>query len=166
MNAQQTLDAISQSERIGRLIYKGFNERNLDLWDEVIATDVEVRSTVGTMPIIGLEALKNWAAQFQSGFQPRLDLVDEIYGVNRATIAVNLNWKHDKQFFHLEPTGRIGTSIEYFILWITDGKVTRFWVADHTMDLTMYLIRERGMHYPQNFVPEPIIRGEEPLLFA
>lgn len=166
MNAQQTLDAISQSERIGRQIYKGFNERNLDFWDEVIATDVEVRSTVGSMPIIGLEALKNWAAQFQSGFQPRLDLVDEIYGVNRATIAVNLNWKHDKQFFHLEPTGRIGTSIEYFILWITDGKVTRFWVADHTMDLTMYLIRERGMHYPQNFVPEPIIRGEEPKLFV
>lgn len=166
MNAQQTLDAISQSERIGRQIYKGFNERNLDLWDEVIATDVEVRSTVGTMPIIGLEALKNWAAQFQSGFQPRLDLVDEIYGVNRSTIAVNLNWKHDKQFFQLEPTGRIGTSIEYFILWITDGKVTRFWVADHTMDLTMYLIRERGMHYPQNFVPEPIIRGEDPNLFV
>ncbi|BAY84989.1 hypothetical protein NIES267_44870 [Calothrix parasitica NIES-267] len=166
MNAQQTLDSISQSERIGRLIYKGFNERNLELWDEVIATDVEVRSTVGTMPIIGLEALKNWAAQFQSGFQPRLDLVDEIYGVNRVTIAVNLNWKHDKQFFHLEPTGRIGTSIEYFILWIIDGKVTRFWVADHTMDLTMYLIRERGMHYPQNFVPEAIIRGQEPKLFA
>ena len=166
MNPQQTLDVISESERIGRQIYKGFNERNLDLWDEVIATDVEVRSTVGTMPIIGLEALKNWAAQFQSGFQPRLDLVDEIYGVNRATIAVNLNWKHDKQFFHLEPTGRIGTSIEYFILWITDGKITRFWVADHTMDLTIYLIRERGMHYPQNFVPEAIIRGEEPELFA
>lgn len=166
MNAQQTLDAISQSERIGRQIYKGFNERNLDFWDEVIATDVEVRSTVGSMPIIGLEALKNWAAQFQSGFQPRLDLVDEIYGVNRATIAVNLNWKHDKQFFHLEPTGRIGTSIEYFILWITDGKVTRFWVADQTMDLTMYLTCERGMHYPQNFVPEPIIRGEEPKLFV
>ncbi len=166
MNPQQTLDAISQSERIARQIYKGFNKRNLDLWDEVVATDVEVRSSVGSMPMIGLEALKNWAAQFQSGFQPRLDLVDEIYGVNRATIAINLNWKHDKQFFHLEPTGRIGTSIEYFILWITDAKVTRFWIADHTMDLTMYLIRERGMHYPQNFVPEPIIRGEEPSKFA
>jgi hypothetical protein len=166
MNPQQTFDAISQSERIARQIYKGFNERNLDLWDEVVATDVEVRSSVGSMHMIGLEALKNWAAQFQSGFQPRLDLVDEIYGVNRATIAVNLNWKHDKQFFHLEPTGRIGTSIEYFILWITDAKVTRFWIADHTMDLTMYLIRERGMHYPQNFVPEPIIRGEEPSKFA
>ena len=166
MNPQQTFDAISQSERISRQIYKGFNERKLDLWDEVVTTDVEVRSSVGTMPMIGLEALKGWAAQFQSGFQPRLDLVDEIYGVNRATIAVNLNWKHDKQFFHLEPTGRIGTSIEYFILWITDGKVTRFWVADHTMDLTMYLIRERGMHYPQNFVPEPIIRGEEPSKFT
>ena len=166
MNSQAVVEAISQSERIGRQIYKGFNERNLDLWDEVIAPDVELRSSIGTMPMIGLEPLKGWAAQFQSGFQPRLDLVDEIYGVNRAVIAVNLNWKHEQQFFHLEPTGRSGTSIEYFILWITNGKVTQFWVADHTMDLTMYLIRERGMHYPQNFVPEPIIRGEEASKFT
>lgn len=121
MNPQETLDTISQAERIGRQIYKGFNERNLDLWDEVIAPDVELRSSIGTVPMIGLEPLKGWAAQFQSGFQPRLDLVD---------------------------------------------KVTRFWVADHTMDLTLYLIRERGMHYPQNFVPDPIIRGEEPSKFV
>ena len=77
MNSQQVVDAIAQSERIGRQIYKGFNERNLGLWDEVIASDVEVRSTVGTMPLIGREALINWAAQFQSGFRHRLDLVDE-----------------------------------------------------------------------------------------
>ena len=166
MNSQETLNAIARAEQIGRQIYQGFNERRLDLWDEVVARDVEVRSSIGTMPMTGLEALKGWAAQFQSGFQPRLDLVDEIYGVNRAAIAVNLHWQHDRQFFHLEPTGRRGTSIEYFILWIADGKVTRFWVADHTMDLTMYLIRERGMHYPQNFAPEPIIRGLEPQEFA
>lgn len=30
----------------------------------------------------------------------------------------------------------------------------------------MYLTRERGMHYPQNFVPEPIIRGEDPARFG
>ncbi len=166
MNPQETLDSIALSERIGRQIYKGFNERKLDLWNEVIHPDVELRSSIGTMPMIGIEPLKGWAAQFQSGFQPRLDLVDEVYGVNRAVIAVNLNWKHDRQFFHLEPTGRSGTSIEYFILWITEGKVIRFWVADHTMDLIMYLVRERSMHYPQNFQPEPIIRGEEPSKFA
>lgn len=166
MNAQETLAAIAIAERIGRQIYKGFNERNLDLWDEVVAENVEVRSTIGTMPMTGLEPLKGWAAQFHSGFQPRLDLVDEIYGVNRAVIAVNLHWKHDRQFFHLEPTGRRGTSIEYFMLWIAEGKINRFWVADHTMDLPMYLVRERGMHYPQNFTPEPIIRGIEPNEFS
>jgi hypothetical protein len=120
MNAQEIYDSISQSERIGRQIYKGFNERNLDLWDEVIASDVELRSSIGSMPMIGLEPLKGWAAQFQFGFQPRLDLVDEIYGVNRATIAVNLNWKHDQKFFHLEPTGRSGTSIEYVRIQVFD----------------------------------------------
>ncbi len=91
MNAQDTLDAIAQSQHIGRQIYKGFNEQNLDLWDEVIAQDVEFRSSVGTMPIIDLDAIKEWATQFQSGVQPQLDLVDEIYGIHRAVIAVNLN---------------------------------------------------------------------------
>lgn len=161
MNAQATLDAIKQSERIGRLIYKGFNERKLDLWDDVIADDVELRSTVGTQPTRGIEALKTWAAEFQTKFSPRLDLVDEIYGINRAVIAVNLVWQHTGEFFGLAPTGRKGTSIEYFILSHEAGKVTRFWVADHTLDLTTYLIAERGMHYPQNFEPQPIIRGLE-----
>lgn len=161
MNAQATLDAIAQSERIGRLIYKGFNERNLDLWDDVIAADVELRSTVGSQPTHGIEPLKNWAAEFQTKFSPRLDLVDEIYGVNRAVIAVNLVWQHTGEFFGLAPTGRKGTSIEYFILSHDGEKVTRFWVADHTLDLTTYLIAERGMHYPQNFEPQPIIRGIE-----
>lgn len=165
MNVHELANAITQAERIGRQIYQGFNERNLDLWDEVIAADVELRSSIGT-PMRGLDALKEWAGQFLSGFQPRLDLVDEIYGAHRAVIAVNLNWKHRDAFFHLEPTGRSGTSIEYLILWITAGKVSRFWVADHTMDLTMYLVRERGMHYPQNFEPEPIMRGEEPDRFT
>ncbi len=161
MNAQATLDAIAQSERIGRLIYKGFNERNLDIWDDVIAADVELRSTVGSQPTHGIEPLKHWAAEFQTKFSPRLDLVDEIYGVNRAVIAVNLVWQHTGEFFGLAPTGRKGTSIEYFILSHDEGKVTRFWVADHTLDLTTYLIAERGMHYPQNFEPQPIIRGIE-----
>ncbi|MEM1367620.1 MAG: ester cyclase [Cyanobacteria bacterium P01_H01_bin.15] len=161
MNAQATLNALTQSERIGRLIYKGFNERKLDLWDDVIAADVELRSTVGSQPIYGIEPLKNWAAEFQTQFSPRLDLVDEIYGVNRAVIAVNLIWKHTGEFFGLAPTGRKGTSIEYFILSHDGEKVTRFWVADHTLDLATYLIAERGMHYPQNFEPQPIIRGIE-----
>ncbi|AFY70329.1 hypothetical protein Pse7367_2061 [Thalassoporum mexicanum PCC 7367] len=166
MNPEDKLAAIANSEYIGRKIYDGFNQRKLELWDEVIATDVEIRSTIGTAPMYGIEALKGWAAEFQVGFQPRLDLVDEIYGINRATIAVNLNWQHVKKFFHLDPTGRAGTSIEYFILKISKNKVTHFWVADHTLDLVMYLVRERGMYYPQNYTPEPIVRGEEPSLFS
>lgn len=153
--------AIDQSQKIGRQIYQGFNERNLHLWDEVVASDVEIRSTIGTMPMIGIEALKNWASEFHSAFEPQIDLVDEIYGVNRVVIAVNLHWQHKHNFFNLEPSNRQGTSIEYFILTIKDGKVTHFRVADHTMDLVVYLISERGMHYTHNFAPEPIIQGIE-----
>ena len=161
MSGDEIKQAIAESERIGRQIYQGFNERKLDLWDEVIAANVELRSTVGSQPIQGRDRLKAWAAEFHEAFQPRLDLVDEIYGVNRATIAVNLIWQHVGEFFGLAPTGRKGTSIEYFILWHAEGKVHRYWVADHTLDLASYLTSERGLHYPQNFEPEPIVRGIE-----
>lgn len=153
--------ALTESKRIGRQIYTGFNERKLELWDDVIASDVQLRSTVGAQPQYGLAALKAWSAEFHKAFQPRLDLVDEIYGVHRATIAVNLIWQHVDEFFGLTPTGRKGTSIEYFILTHTEGKVTHYWVADHSLDLAAYLTHERGLHYPQNFEPQPIIRGIE-----
>lgn len=102
-----TKPAIAQSKRIGRQIYTGFNERRLELWDEVISPEVELRSTVGSQPVRGIEPLKAWAAAFQTEFKPRLDLVDEIYGVNRAVIAVNLVWQHVGEFFGLAPTGRM-----------------------------------------------------------
>lgn len=161
LTAEQLKAALAESERIGRQIYTGFNERRLELWDEVIAPDVDLRSTVGSQPIKGIEPLKAWAGAFHTAFKPRLDLVDELYGVHRAAIAVNLNWQHVDDFFGLAPTGRKGTSVEYFILWHDQGKVSRFWVADHTLDITTYLTVERGMHYPQNFEPEPIIQGIE-----
>lgn len=145
---------------IGRIIYKGFAENKLDLWKPLIADDVEIRSTVGDMPLYGSDTLADWAAEFLKAFVPRIDLVDEFdNGHDRALIAVNLHWRHTNKFFDFEPTNRSGTSVEYFVLTIKGGKVVRFWVVDHTFDLAMYLTHDLGMPYPQMFVPPPIIQG-------
>ncbi len=145
---------------IGRALYKGFAENNLALWDELIDDNVEIRSTVGEMPLYGKETLIGWGQQFLNGFSPAIDLVDEFdNGKDRAIIAINLHWKHVNNFFDYKPTGASGTSIEYFNLTIKDGKVIRFWVIDHTFDLAFYLINELKMPYPTLFKPEPIVKG-------
>jgi len=47
----------------------------------------------------------------------RIDLGDEIYGVNRATIAINnLNWKYDVKFFRPVLAGRVG-NVDWVFLY-------------------------------------------------
>lgn len=123
---------------ITREIYEGFQRGEFARWDKVIAQDVELYSP-GAWGVKGLEGLKTWATEFLKALKPRIDLVDEFEGGERAFLTVNLNWKHVEPFFALKPTGREGTSIETFILTIKDGKVVRFGVADNTLDLSIYL---------------------------
>ncbi|MEM8909827.1 MAG: ester cyclase [Bacteroidota bacterium] len=151
---------MKSAHEIGRQLYKGFAENNLSLWDDIIDDQVEIRSTVGEMPMRGKAMLLGWAQQFLHGFSPTIDLVDEFdNGQDRAIIAVNLHWQHIHPFFDYAPTGASGTSIEYFNLTIKDGKIVRFWVIDHTFDLALYLVNELKMPYPTLFKPEAIIKG-------
>ncbi len=144
---------------ITREIYEGFQRAEFKRWDAIVATDVLLNSPSG-YGTVGLEPLKQWAAEFLKALQPRIDLVDEYEGKERAFVTVNLNWKHVGEFFGLKPTGREGTSIETFILTIKDGKITRWDVADNTLDLALYLW-ERGWNHPHNIRPNPIITGIE-----
>jgi len=84
---------------IGRQIYQGVSENKLSLWDDVIVDNIEIRSTVGEMPLSGKETPKGWAQQFLTGFAPTIDLVDEFdNGSDRALIVLNLHWNHIESF--------------------------------------------------------------------
>jgi ketosteroid isomerase-like protein len=156
--------AQSAGQTITRQIYDSFQRGQLDRWDTLLAEDVVINSPArfGTK---GRAAAKGWANEFLTAFAPRIDLVDEINAVDnagngRAVMTFNLNWKHVKPFFGVQPTGRVGTSVENLIMTVRNGKVTRMEVADTTLDLALYL-HERGWVYPQNISPEPIIKGIE-----
>jgi hypothetical protein len=143
---------------ITREIYEGFQRNELERWHAVIAPDVILDSPGLREPIQGIDKLKNWAAEFLKALKPRIDLIDEYEGEGRAFLTVNLNWKHVEPFFGVQPTGREGTSVETFILTIENGKVTKFLVADQSLDLALYLW-ERGWPQGHNKRPEAIVRG-------
>ena len=138
-------------------IYKGFSQNRLDLWDAVIHPDVKSNSPAGRN-IDGIAALKRWNQSFIDSFSPRTDLVDHFVAGDRGLVTINLHWKHDRPFNGLVPTGKTGTSVENFILRIENGLVTRWDVADGSLDLAIYL-HDEGLKMPTFVEPPALIKG-------
>ena len=138
-------------------IYKGFSQNRLDLWDAVIHPDVKSNSPAGRN-IDSLAALKRWNQSFTDAFRPRTDLVDHFVAGDRGLVTINLHWKHDRPFNGLAPTGKTGTSVENFILRIENGLVTRWDVADGSLDLAIYL-HDEGLKMPTFVEPPALIKG-------
>jgi len=139
-------------------IYEGFARGRLDRWDAIFHPDVRINSPAGR-DIVGRDALKAWVQAFVAAFRPRVDLLDHYVAGDRGLVTINLHWKHDgAPFFGIEPTGASGTSIETFTLRVKDGLVTHFDVADHSLDLAIYL-HEQGMPLPRLVAPPALISG-------
>ena len=139
-------------------IYKGFSQNRLDLWDAVIHPDVKSNSPAGRN-IDGIAALKRWNQSFIDAFRPRTDLIDHFVAGDRGLVTINLHWKHDGGPFNgIAPTGKSGTSVENFILRIENGLVTRWDVADGSLDLAIYL-HDEGLKMPTFVEPPAIIKG-------
>ncbi|MGF7183755.1 ester cyclase [Tunturiibacter psychrotolerans] len=137
--------------------YKGFSQNRLDLWDAVIHPDVKSNSPAGRN-IDSLAALKRWNQSFTDAFRPRTDLVDHFVAGDRGLVTINLHWKHDRPFNGLAPTGKTGTSVENFILRIENGLVTRWDVADGSLDLAIYL-HDESLKMPTFVEPPALIKG-------
>ena len=138
-------------------IYKGFSQNRLDLWDAVIHPDVKSNSPAGRN-IDGIAALRRWNQAFITAFRPRTDLIDHFVAGDRGLVTINLHWKHDRPFNGLAPTGKSGTSVENFILRIENGLVTRWDVADGSLDLAIYL-HDEGLKMPTFVEPPALIKG-------
>jgi hypothetical protein len=152
---------VKAAPTLTRELYEGLQRAEFDRWDAVVADDVLVNSPA-RFGQRGLEALKDWAAQFVR-LGKRIDLVDEHLaldadGNGRGLITFNLHWKHDQPFFDITPTGREGTSVETLLLTVEGSRVTRIDVADNSVDLILYLW-QRGWPYPHNIVPDAIVVG-------
>ncbi len=145
---------------IGRQFYDAFQKGDFDKFDDIIHQDVVTISSGSYQNANGIEALKTWAKGFLTAFSARIDLVDELETKNRGFIAVNLNWKHVGDFFGMPPTGREGTSVEYLIYKIKDGKISEIRAADLSLDLVTYM-KESGFPVRMGMHPEPLIKGIE-----
>jgi hypothetical protein len=144
--------------RLTTEIYEGFALNQTERWDAVVHSDVITNSPAGR-DIVGRAALQGWVKAFHQAFALRVDLIDHHVQGDRGLVTVNLHWTHDRApFFGIEPTGESGTSIETFLLGLTDGLVTSFTVADQSLDLAIYL-HEQGMEMPSRVTIPALIEG-------
>lgn len=160
---ERTTRTAAAATSIAREVYEAFQRGELQRFDAVIAPNVLINSP-GGFGMTGVDALKTWGGAFLKAFKPRIDLIDEYDGTKngegRAFITVNLNWKHVEPFFDIKPTGREGTSIETFLFTVKGGRITRWDVADNTIDIAYYLT-DRGWPSPHNVHPEVLVKGVE-----
>lgn len=139
-------------------IYEGFALNQTDRWDAIVHPDVITNSPAGR-DIAGRDALKGWIKAFHAAFELRVDLIDHYVAGDRGLVTVNLHWAHNRgPFFGIEPTNQSGTSVESFLLGLTDGIVKSFTVADQSLDLAIY-IHEQGMEMPRRVTPPALIKG-------
>jgi hypothetical protein len=139
-------------------IYKGIALDELDRWDAVIHPDVKANSPAGRN-INGLQTLKYFQKAFTTAFRPRVDLIDHYVLGDRGLMTFNLHWKHDGGPFNgIAPTGASGTSVETALLRIENGLVTRWDIADNSLDLANYL-HDQGMRLPRFVEPPTLIKG-------
>lgn len=145
---------------LGRQFYQAFQNGRIDDFDKFIQEDVVMFTNGSYGKSEGIKGLKMWAGEFIKSLSPRIDLVDEFEADSRGFIGINLNWKHVKDFFYLKANGREGTSVEYLIYRIKDGKISEIRVADLSMDLFLHMY-EAGQAVNLGMHPEPIIKGIE-----
>lgn len=139
-------------------IYEGFARNELHRWDAVIHPDVKLNSPAGR-DIVGIDALKTFAAAFHAAFRPRIDLIDHFVAGDRAMVTVNLHWQHNgEQFYGVAATGRSGTSVESFLLRLENGQVTHWETADQSLDLALYL-HDHGFDMPRGVTPPALVEG-------
>ncbi|MEM6720316.1 MAG: ester cyclase [Bacteroidota bacterium] len=148
------------NETIGRQFYDAFQKGQFEKFDDIVHQDVVTISSGSYQNAQGIEALKTWAKGFLTAFSARIDLVDELATKDRGFVAVNLHWKHVGDFFGMPATGREGTSYEYIIYKIKDGKIAEIRVADLTLSLVTYM-KESGFPVRMGMDPKPIVKGVE-----
>jgi SnoaL-like polyketide cyclase len=146
---------------IAREFYDAFQRVELDRWDAIVDENVFVNGPAGR-GISGLRTLKDWAGAFAT-LGKQIDLTDEHValdedGNGRGFVVINLHWKHDHDFMGLAPTGREGTSVEFLVFAIENERITKIDVADHSVDLPIYLW-QRNVPLPHHVLPDAIVVG-------
>jgi steroid delta-isomerase-like uncharacterized protein len=128
-----------------RIYEEAFNQKNLDVLDEVVASEfTDHNPNPGQPP--GLEGLKQFLSSIHAAFPDlHVNVEDMVAEGDKVAARLRVSGTHQGEFIGIAPTGNQVTMTGIDILRIADGKVVEHW--GNFDDLGM--LRQIGV------VPEP-----------
>jgi steroid delta-isomerase-like uncharacterized protein len=131
---------------VRRYFEEAFNQGNLDVVDEVIATDSVHYANVWSEPMRGPEERKQAVARWREAFPDlHMTLDDLIAEGEKVSYRWTARGTHQGEFLGIAPTGKQMTTTGIVIERLTNGKLTEGWTSSDTLGL----MRQLGA------IPEP-----------
>jgi steroid delta-isomerase-like uncharacterized protein len=117
-----------ENKAIARRGYEAINQNDLDVLDEVVASDITDHDPApGQAP--GLEGVKQWFSSMHTAFPDfRMNVEDMIAEGDKVVARVRLSGTHQGEFMGIDATGNRVTITGIDILRVNaDGKIVEHW---------------------------------------
>jgi steroid delta-isomerase-like uncharacterized protein len=116
-----------ENKTVVRRVYEAFSENNLDVLDELIASDfTDHNPNPGQSP--GLEGLKQFISSMHTTLPDlQVNVEDMIAEGDKVVARLRISGTHQGEFMGNAPTGNQVTLTGIDILGIAEGKVVEHW---------------------------------------
>lgn len=123
MNNSQT----EQNKELVRRFVDGLNQRNLDVFDELLARDFVDHTPVPGVP----PTREGWKSNYPMAAFPDLQIhiEDLVAEDGRVAVRSRVVGTHQGEFMSVPPTGKEVSTLNITIFGIDDGKIIEKWTV-------------------------------------
>ena len=133
------------TNRVDRIIEEAWNNGNLDIIDELVASDYEMHVPNTPKEIRGPEGFKEFIQVFRTAFPDlTLSVEDRVVEGDKIADRIVAQGTHEGEFMSIEPTGKEIETPSLVIHYLEDGKVA----ADDGLIDNLGLLQQLGVVEP------------------
>jgi quinol monooxygenase YgiN len=155
-----SLPADADDATLAQRFVRALGTNDQELLDSVYDPEV-VLYTPLAWPVRGRDALKEFVAQFHSGYPGlRVTLHDEFYSSDgtRACFRFVIHFHNTGPFYGYPPTGDRGTMSETHAVRLRDGRIIEQFVGDNNFSMPYQELVTWAMDFPRETPdPSPVI---------
>jgi C-1 hydroxylase len=144
--------SLEENKAIVRRFIEGYNERNLDIYDEFIAPDYFDHTNQ-----VGPEGLKQLFNMGFTAFPDWHEAIEDIIAEgDKVWIRLTYTGTHTGEFMGLAPTGKKITAPAVAIYRIVNGKLVEGWFVTDSTDMFKQLGAIEYTEKGKNLFPEDV----------
>lgn len=130
------MSSTNNKDIVLRLIADVVSAGNLDVAEEIVATDFRLHLPGASEPLRGIENLKREIKSFRAGFPDReVHVKDIIAEGDKVAVRVFQECTHQGVFQGVNPTGKKVKFTNFVIFRIAHGKIAEEWLSSDRLSL-------------------------------